>query len=433
MGNGVHPWTTAKQTFWQGVARAYTKHYGADPRFVETEPVAHLAHYLIGESGFPNYGDELITREWVKYLAQIDPDSPVVLDCVCSGPSAAILYGLHPNLSVVDTIAQLCIVDRDALWHEEFDAPATQIEEIPAARIAQRMEMQLDDEGQAPRYAAGIRLLNTRIRDLHIIGGGYMNSRWNANLARLAGAAWAQRHGKPAMVTGIGLEPLESQDIDFVRNTARNIASFSCRDVRSRDAIDSGHEYTFLAPDDCFVNGLEGVYTSEEAALPDVMVCVQLDLVADPQALIRHVIHVLDSWGVSTGTRIGVVECIPRDSVQAMGELHKHGFEPVLFALQDMLDSGFPARAGQRWISTRCHPHLLAAARGCSGIFIPVKPGYYDVKHEAVLRMGSRWTCTAIGDRQIPAPGPGFADPSMRFIYRDQIRAQVAPWYGATS
>lgn len=128
--------------------------------------------------------------------------------------------------------------------------------------------------------------------------------------------------------------------------------------------------------------------------------------------------------------RVGVVECIPYDSMDALRVIRDHGWEPVLFPLQNLIDHGFPARSGQRWLSTRYHPHLLAAARGCSGTFIPVKPGYYDVKHAAVLRMGSRWTQTTIGDSLIPKPGPGFADPSVRFAYRDQIRAQVAPLYG---
>lgn len=130
------------------------------------------------------------------------------------------------------------------------------------------------------------------------------------------------------------------------------------------------------------------------------------------------------------GERIGVVECIPYDSQNAMQALGEHGWEPWLYPMQDLLERGFPAQAGQRWLSTRYHPHLLAAAKGCSGTFIAVQPGYYDVKHNAVLRMGSRWTQTCIGQPDIPQPGPGFADPSVRFMYRDQIRKQVAPLYG---
>lgn len=432
-GTGLHPWADAKRTFWNGVTRMYNRHNGITPPSDAELARRSRAHYLIGEAGFPNYGDELIAREWVKYLAEADPEVPVVFDCLCAGPAAAILYGLHPKLTVVDTIAQLCIVDRERLFKSlpDDERASTPIESIPVTAIGGELTKALDDEGYAARYAAGIRLLNERTQDLHIIGGGYMRSFWNANLARLSAAQWAQRHGIPAVVSGVGLEPLDERDRAYAAAAARDITAFSCRDVPSRDAIDPEHRTTTLAPDDCFVNALEGVYLPDDAPLPQTMVCMQLDLVDDPKALLGHMVAVLEAWDVPQGERIGVVECIPYDSQDAMHMLAEHGWEPWLYPLQDLLERGFPAQAGQRWLSTRYHPHLLAAARGCSGSFISVQEGYYDVKHAAVLRMGSRWTQTYIGQRNIPAPGPGFADPAARFMYRNQIRQQVAPLYEA--
>ena len=79
---------------------------------------------------------------------------------------------------------------------EPAAAVAPTIEEIPVPQIANRVLAALDAEGLDARYAAGIRLLNNRALDMHVIGGGYMHSFWNANLARLAVAKWAQAHGK---------------------------------------------------------------------------------------------------------------------------------------------------------------------------------------------------------------------------------------------
>ena len=80
------------------------------------------------------------------------------------------------------------------------------------------------------------------------------------------------------------------------------------RDMPSLDAIDSSHSYATLAPDDCFVNGLEGVYLPDEAAgdLPETMVCVQTDLVPDPAALLDHMVAVLQAWEAPAGERVGV-------------------------------------------------------------------------------------------------------------------------------
>ncbi len=225
------------------------------------------------------------------------------------------------------------------------------------------------------------------------------------------------------------MEPLTAGDAAYVHDVALAITAFSCRDQQSATAVDPKHDLVDLAPDDCFVNALSGVYRDDTADLPDTMLCIQSDLTDDKQAVLRHVMDVFDHWHVPQGAPIGVVECIPRDSIDTMEALRAHGYTPVLFPLQHLIDFGFPARPGQRWLSTRYHPHLLAAARGCSGSYIVVKPGYYDVKHQAVLRMGSRWTQTAIG-QPIPEPGAGFADPEVRYQYRDRIRTQVAPIYG---
>lgn len=302
-GTGIPLWSNAKRTFWNGVTRMYNRHNGITPPSADEIARRARAHYLIGEAGFPNYGDEIIAREWVKYLAQVDPEVPVIFDCLCAGPAAAILHGLHPKLTVVDTVAQLCMTDRERLWHAlpEADRASTAIEDIPAETIGAELCKALDDEGYGARYAAGIRLLTKKTQDLHIIGGGYMRSVWNANLARLSAVLWAQLHHMPAVVSGVGLEPLNAADRVYAADIAKQITAFSCRDIPSRDAIDPVHTSATLAPDDCFVNALDGVYLPDDAPLPRTMVCMQTDLVDDSDALLRHMVNVLEAWHVPRG------------------------------------------------------------------------------------------------------------------------------------
>ncbi|MDT7673145.1 MAG: hypothetical protein QOD82_1047, partial [Pseudonocardiales bacterium] len=42
-------------------------------------------------------------------------------------------------------------------------------------------------------------------------------------------------------------------------------------------------------------------------------------------------------------------------------------------------------------LSTRFHPHLMAAAAGASGVAIPVSADYYLTKHQSLIAQGSRW------------------------------------------
>ena len=390
------------------------------------------ALYLVAEPGYPNFGDELIAREWLRYLARVRPDDEVVVDCARPGPAAMVLRGAHPHVMFTDTLRRLGTENPFP-----YDGPIDDI----AAFVGKA----LDDEGLAPNYAAGIRMLQRHVRSVHVVGGGYMRGDWTSNLSRLAIGPWARRHGVPAMATGIGLMPIDGRSLRFAAGAAAGFDAFTVRDEQSLRSLETvaarlaGHGNddgtacpipVSLAPDDCFVNALEDCYMPGDG-LPDVMVCVQSDLLPERETptLYRHVAAMLERWNVGRHEEIGVVECNPRIDLPILHYLSDLGYDRLrFFPLAEVLERGFPAREGQRWISTRYHPHLLAAAVGASGAFITIDPRYYGVKHRAVVRMGSRWSAAPVHGG-IPDPGPGFRDLQARFDYAQEIRRTVAPLY----
>lgn len=256
-----------------------------------------------------------------------------------------------------------------------------------------------------------------------------MRGDWTCNLSRLAVGPWAKAHGIPARVTGVGLMPIEGESLEFARRMAVSFDLFSVRDERTMEAINSDNlDVATLAPDDCFINGLEHCYMTGEP-LPDIMLCIQSDFIEDVDALHRHVAKMLATWHVKDTDPIGVVECNPRIDRPIFDYLAAQGFSRLRFyPLAEVLECGFPAREGQRWISTRYHPHVLAAALGCSGSFICVDQQYYGIKHAAVLRMGSHWSASPLGE-SVPQAGQGFADTRLRFDYARRIQKSVAPLY----
>lgn len=384
---------------------------------VHHDVVHESAYYLFAEPGYPNYGDELIAREWIKYLAERCPTVPVYLDCARPGPAAAILEGLHPHLVVTDTVARLS--------HENTAAENDET----TCSIASHVYDAIDDESQSARYAVGIRLIRNKTRGAHILGGGWLNSQWKENLARLAAVDWFRDNGIPAIGTGLGLVPLDEQDRDYVSKVLSKMNALSCRDTSSRQLLPADDNRFTLSVDDCFVNGLDGVYTSK-TELPQVMICVQSDFVQDRDVLMKHVEAILQHWQIPENEEIGIVECMPYGDNSIFYYLRDIGRKVTLFSTQSLLDEGFPAVPGQLWISTRYHPHLLAAARGCSGVFISPDTAYYGVKHQAVLDMGSHWVNAAIGN-PIPQAGNGFEHPdAMVRQYRDAVRASASALYG---
>ncbi|NBH07994.1 polysaccharide pyruvyl transferase family protein, partial [Amycolatopsis sp. SID8362] len=131
---------------------------------------AGRVHYLVGPSGYPNFGDELIAATWLRYLARTEPDAEVWLDTHSPGPAQLLLGDLHPRLRCTDTLWRLC-----------GEAPSDE-----PGEVAEWVRAAVADPGLAPRWDAGIDLLG-RTDVLHVIGGGYLNALWPRHIGLLAG------------------------------------------------------------------------------------------------------------------------------------------------------------------------------------------------------------------------------------------------------
>src|SRR5919107_3221370 len=99
-------------------------------------------YYLVGPTGYPNYGDELIAAAWLRHLAQVAPDADVWLDCHSPGSAQVLFDGLHPRVRFVDTLWRLC-------WHAPSEGPC---------EVAAWVQRAVHDPSLAPRWTAGIEL-----------------------------------------------------------------------------------------------------------------------------------------------------------------------------------------------------------------------------------------------------------------------------------
>lgn len=350
--------------------------------------------YLVGPTGFPNYGDELVAATWLRHLARTEPDAEVWLDCHSPGPAQLLLGGLHPGLRFTDTLWRLCA-----------DAPSEDPWEVAAwVRAAVR------DPGMAPRWDAGIELLG-RADVVHVIGGGYVNSVWPRQVGLLAGAAAAvRRSGGRAAMTGHGLVPFPGGAVELLRSLADRFDVVDVRDEPSARLLGGDGRHTC---DDVF---LRLPVSAAGRSAREFVLCVQSDMLGlDRSALAGRVLGLLRAWDVRPG-RLAVVECIPRVDrmVHELLESELDGAEFVPF--RDVWRDGLPVAAGQTWISTRFHPHLLAAAAGASGVAVSVSPEYYAIKHRSLLDLGSGWTMLDAAGTDIPdrPDGGGFTAAALR-------------------
>lgn len=407
--------------------------------------------YLVAPTGHPNFGDEYIAAAWLRTLARRRPRSRVVLDCPNPGMVGVLHAGLHPRLTVTDTLFRLAEAARHGI-------PEGDRHWADAARRAEEAAVDHHVLGAvAPHLEAGLGLLRSA-STIHALGGGWVNDIWPDKSVVLAAASAvaeqsrAARGGRGAvrlLATGMGLAPAGLYDESMSRIWPR----FDLIDVRDDDSLSiaraavgggasaggvgsappathvtySGDDaWVVLGSGDLEDNGL-GAGEGTPGRDRPIVVCLQGDLLAGRRgdgepadnpvaALADAVIATLRGWDVDgrpvSGPDIAVVEAIPHVDAHVWREIaHRapdlaDGAHIVRFA--ELWDRGLPARPGQRWLTTRFHPHLIAAARGASGVALDVHVRrYYSVKHGSVVAAGSRWPVASLDDAAVSAPGPG--------------------------
>ncbi|MEV0696758.1 polysaccharide pyruvyl transferase family protein [Saccharopolyspora sp. NPDC050389] len=348
--------------------------------------------YLVATTGHPNYGDELIAAAWLKHLARVAPDSEIWVDCPNPGPSEVLLGHLHPRVRFTDTFWRLC-------WEAPSDGPW---------EVASFVQHAIENPGLAPRWVAGIELA-AGVDLVHVIGGGFVNGIWPRHLGLLAAAVAAtRRSGGRAVMTGQGFWPVAPEAEPLLRNLA---AQFDVVDVRDEPSVALASAASHTG-DDMFFGVEPGLYRDDD--LREVMVCLQSDLLdVSVPALAGFLLDTLGEWGVRP-EQVGIVEGIPRVDREVFA-LVEHDLPGARFyAFAEIMDAGLPAAAGQRWLSSRFHLHLMAAAAGAHGVAVSINSGYYTNKHRSLIDRGSGWTLSeGLRVPAMPTSG-GFAPDVLR-------------------
>src|SRR5690606_18307169 len=76
---------------------------------------------------------------------------------------------------------------------------------------------------------------------------------------------------------------------------------------------------------------------------------------------------------------------------QASYEAVKNVFSSTECLMVDELINDFPVQPQDIMLTTRYHPHLMAARAGANGYFLKIDGVYYDVKHNLVKSLGSNF------------------------------------------
>lgn len=361
--------------------------------------------YLVATTGHPNYGDELIAATWLKYLARVAPGSEVWIDCPNPGPSAVMLGHLHPRVRFTDTFWRLC-------WEAPSDGPW---------EVSAWVQHAFNDPGLAPRWVAGIELAATA-DVVHLVGGGFVNGIWPRHIGLMAAAVAAvRRSGGRAVMTGQGLWPVAEDASSLVRNLVDQFSVVDVRDEPSAELLGSVGAVSTTG-DDMFFGIESGLYRDDD--LREIMICLQSDLLdVTVPAMAGFLLDTLREWGVRP-ERVGFVEGIPRVDREVFA-LVEHDLPGARFyPFAEVMEKGLPASEHQRWLSTRFHVHLMAAAVGAPGVAVSINSGYYTNKHRSLIDRGSSWTLSE--GLQVPDVPDGGGFPVGRLQDLQEDKAKLA-------
>ncbi|KOG19045.1 polysaccharide pyruvyl transferase family protein [Streptomyces viridochromogenes] len=357
--------------------------------------------YLVSPAGIPNYGDELIAMTWLRYLREVAPDDDVVVDCHRPGAAARRMAQLHPRVRFTNTLWELCTRG----WSRQ------------ASRTCEAVAAAVRDPSGTGELAAGIEELR-RAGRVHLVGGGFINAIWPPFVGLLAGIVEACAHsGGLAAMTGQGLWPPAQHAEALTRSLVERFDVVDLRDARSAEFAGTGA--AGHSCDDVFL-GFGPHLLDGGDDVPEAMVSVQSFLTgAEPDELVGSVADTLRSWGAE---RVGLLECAPDQDRKVLELLERTFPSARRYSLEEVLTRGLPVRPDQCWISTRFHPHLVAAAGGASGIAVDIRPDYYGTKHRSLIEGGSSWRLLEALEMPGRPAGGGYGDQRLRAL-RDAKRA----------
>lgn len=313
--------------------------------------------YLVSMAGYPNFGDELIARRWLEHLAIHRPDEEVWLDCRFPGTASALFGGLHPRLRVTDAVFRAV--------EDSLRGSRRPVEDI-VAHLG------------TPLYDAPLLALR-EARSLHLLGGGFVNAVWpeNAHLVRAMRAA-AEVSGAPLLATGQGLAPFGEEQLEGFDHVG-------VRDAASAEqlGIEGGVDDAYL------VEQAPGRVDDQE---PELVLCVQSDALDEGsfERLVGHVRETVASLGIPR-ERTRYVEALPGGDYAGYDRLKDLVAEDGFVPFTSFWRGELAPAAHQVWITTRFHHHLVASLHGARGMALSARSGYYDVKHGALVELGSGW------------------------------------------
>ena len=332
--------------------------------------------YLIGGSGGPNYGDELIIKFWMNFIISKYPNTAIIAES--NIPSNSIkFHDKHRNIVFINSILKISKNVKNLSFWEQVRRGRTFFE---------RNGKDLYD-----KYDLYFHIFNN-VDVIHIHGGGYMRSSTkNSGFILGISAALKERYGTKIVATGLGLMPLNKPPEELKKLAQQVIESFDlfeCRDSESFNVVNS------FCQSENVINGLDDNFIGSKESLKWQHTAYEktrnLHLSFSQYTLSKFDTDFWDSLKRYTARfdRILFWESNPFKDKEVIHLLSQKIENLEIIRVKDLVYEGAPVNEGDYMISGRFHPHFITSRLGGYGYFYSFDK-YYDVKHSSVIQCGS--------------------------------------------
>lgn len=346
--------------------------------------------YLIGGSGGPNLGDELIVLHWIRRYREAGFTDEITVDCKSRPRSNA----LHNRIQAQDDRPEDSLArypDRGVRFIRLIKSTSHGTEGVLSDHVERGRRFVRDNlarfrgasEGSHSEDNVDLR----RARLIHLVGGGYITGAWpNSGTLLGAGAELSQILDVPVVATGLGIEPFSGPRLGDIARIREALAQFSfveCRDEGSQKSLQ------LVVRDAITVHGgLDDVFL-----YPMPPASAERSRAAHLSSFDSHLNHFLKDDGRALNDFLEPYDrrlfwlCNASDE-PAYEAMRKHVPDLVGYSNAELLYGPSVLHGDDVMVTSRFHPHLLAARCGMQGYFV-AESRFYTSKHQGLLSLGS--------------------------------------------
>lgn len=336
---------------------------------------------LIGGSGAPNYGDELIALAWLEFLRDV------------AGPRLESLQVTMDNNSAKRSAEQF----QDRFGGVQFQSciKPHRMPDKEAPLLAHLQYGLAFYDGGHWRHHQPLAGALEALQDsdlIHLYGGGYINTRFSPHNAMLLGlmVATQRQFGVRLAGTGLGLTPLDFDAEADTRLLAQALDAFDVFEVRDRHSAQRLRELGM--GDRALVLGLDDAYLRPLRVQPGPpMRRLHLSAYRAGNIFEQPAVRAWLTREAPGFDEVCYWLCCPYLEREIVADLQTLWPALRVVGVQELLFDGVPVQRGDHMLTMRYHPHLMAARAGAAGQYV-AQNLYYRHKHESVVIAGSRLT-----------------------------------------